>query len=133
MTHIELADAQLADVVLDGGTITLRIPVAPARQPGEGADARPVDGFLQGLVITLLGASLVLDEGTALGECLGAVREGALVVDGQTLRRLPVPAEWRGAVSLNLALRNGASLRISATEVRCATPGGAGFRESLAC
>lgn len=133
MTHIELADAQLAAVVLDGGTVSLRFPVAPAWQPGEGADARLVDGFLQGLVITLRGASLVLDEGTTLGECMGAVREGALVVDGQTLRRLPVPGNWRGAVSLSLALRNGASLRISATEVRCAAPDGAGFRESLAC
>ena len=133
MTHIELADAQLAAVVLDGGTVALRFPVAPVRQPGEGADARPVDGFMQGLVVTLSGASLVLDEGTTLGECMGSVREGTLRVDGQRVRRLPVPGNWRGAVTLSLALRNGASLTVSATELRCAAPGGAGFRESLAC
>ena len=133
MTQIELADAQLAAVAVDGRTITLRFPAAPARQAGEGADARPVDGYLQGVVITLSGADLTLDEDTTLGECLGAVREGALVVEGQPVRWLAVPSEWRGAVCLSLAFRNGTGLRISAAEVRCAAPHGAGFRESLAC
>ena len=133
MTQIELADAQLAAVSVDGRTITLRFPAAPARQAGDGADARPVDGYLQGVVITLSDAHLTLDEGTALGECLGAVREGALVVEGQPVRWLAVPGEWQGAVILSLALRNGASLRISAVEARCAAPDGAGLRESLAC
>lgn len=133
MTHIELADAQLASVAVDGRTVTLRFPVAPARQAGEGADVRPVDGYLQGVAITLIDASLSLGEGSGWGDCVGAVSEGALVVDGLPVRRLPVPGEWQGAVGLSLALRNGASLRIDAAEARCAAPDGAGFRESLAC
>ena len=133
MTHIELADAQLAAVAVDGRTITLRFPAAPARQAGEGADARPVDGYLQGVAITLSDAHLTLDDGSTLGECMGSVREGALVVDGLLVRRLAVPGEWRGAVSLSLAFRNGAGLRIGAAGARCVAPGGAGFRESLAC
>ncbi len=133
MTQIELADAQLATVVVDGRTVTLRFPAAPARRAGEGADARPVDGYLQGVVITLSDAHLTLDDGSTLGECMGSVREGALVVDGLLVRRLAVPSAWTGLVDLNLAFRNGASLRISAAEARCAAPGGAGFRESMAC
>jgi hypothetical protein len=107
--------------------------VAPARRAGEGADARPVDGYLQGVLITLSDAHLTLEEGSTLGECVGAVREGALAVDGQPVRRLAVPGEWLGAVCLSLALRNGAGLRIGAAEARSTAPGGAGFRESLAC
>lgn len=133
MTQIELADAQLAAVEVDGHTVTLRLPVAPARSAGEGADARPVDGYLPAVVISLMQAHLTLGAGCALGECLGAVREGALVVDGLLVRQLAVPGEWQGTVSLSLALRNGASLSISATEARCTAPGGGGFRESLAC
>ena len=46
------------------------------------------------MVITLSDAHLTLDEGSALGECLGAVREGALMVNGLPVRWLAVPPMW---------------------------------------
>lgn len=130
--QIELDDAQVAAVEVSGTTVTLLLPAVPAQQAGSGADGRPVPGYLGGVRITLDGAQLQCGEGCVLADCIGAVRQGRLTVDGQALRTLPVPADWNGATVLALEWHNGAALHIRATRVRLSAPAN-GFRESFAC
>lgn len=133
MSAIELADAQLARVVIDTGRVTLQLASAPAWRPGEGADSRPVAGHLSGIAIRFDGATVLLDAGCAPGDCVGAVREARLQRDGQVVRDLPVPAEWAGAFTLELALRNGAGLQVRAQRLRLTQADDSRFIESLAC
>lgn len=130
--QINLDDAQVAAVEVSGATVTLLLPAAPARQAGSGADGRAVPGFLGGVRITLTGAQLQCGEGCVLADCVGAVRQGRIAVDGQALRGLAVPAAWTGATVLVLEWHNGAALHISAMHARLSAPAD-GFRESFAC
>lgn len=133
MSRIELEDAQLACVTIDADRITLRLASAPAWRSGEGADTRPVPGHLSGVALVFDGASVRLDAGCASGDCIGAVHEARLQRDGQAVRELPVPAEWAGAFTLDLALRNGAGLQVRAQRLKLTLAGDSRFTESLAC
>ncbi len=133
MSRIELDDAQLARVVIDADRVTLQLASAPAWRAGEGADTRPVPGHLSGVALRFEAATVLFDAGCAPGDCIGAVREARLRYDGRLVRELPVPAEWAGSFTLDLALRNGAGLQVRAQRLRLALADGSRFTESLAC
>lgn len=133
MSRIELDDAQLARVTIDADRVTLLLASAPAWRPGEGADTRPVSGHLSGVALVFDGATVWVDAGDALGDCIGAVREARLRQDGQLLRGITVPADWTGALSLDLALRSGAGLQVRAQCLRLTLAEDSRFTESLAC
>jgi hypothetical protein len=133
MNRIELDDAQLARVVIDADRVTLQLASAPAWRAGEGADTRPVPGHLSGVALVFDGATVLVNAGCVLGDCIGAVREARLRQDGQWLREITVPADWTGALSLDLALRNGAGLQVRAQRLRLTLADDSRFIESLAC
>ncbi len=133
MTRIELDDAQLARVQDEGRRIALQLSTAPAWRPGEGADTRPVPGHLSGIALVFEDATATFDGGVAPGDCIGAVREARLQHDGQLVRDLPVPAEWTGAITLELTLRNGVGLQVRAQRMCARRADDSRFTESLAC
>ncbi len=133
MSRIELDDAQLARVAIDADRVTLQLASAPAWRAGEGADTRPVPGHLSGVALVFDGATVLVNAGHALGDCIGAVREARLRQDGQWLREITVPADWTGALTLDLALRNGAGLQVRAQRLRLTLADDSRFIESLAC
>lgn len=133
MSAIELADAQLARVVIDADRVALQLASAPAWRAGEGADMRAVPGHLSGVALVFEGAAITFDTGCVAGDCVGAVREARLLCDGQVLRDLPVPAEWAGALTLDLTLRNGAGLQVRAWRLQLTLADDSRFIESLAC
>ncbi len=133
MTRIELDDAQLARVHGEGRRIALQLSTAPAWRPGEGADTRPVPGHLSGIALVFEDATATFDGGVAPGDCIGAVREARLRHDGQLVRDLPVPAEWTGAITLELTLRNGVGLQVRAQRMCARRADDSRFTESLAC
>ncbi len=133
MSRIELEDAQLARVTIDADRVTLQLASAPAWRAGEGADMRPVPGHLSGVALVFEGAAITFDTGCVAGDCIGAVREARLRQDGQWLREITVPADWTGALTLDLALRNGAGLQVRAQRLRLTLAEDSRFTESLAC
>lgn len=133
MSRIELADAQLACVTIDGDRVTLALASAPAWRAGEGADTRPVPGHLSAIALHFDAATVLIDAGCVIGDCVGAVREARLLVDGRLWRELPVPGDWAGPITLDLALCNGAGLRVSSQHLRLTLAEDSRFTESLAC
>jgi hypothetical protein len=133
MSAIELADAQLARVMIEADRVTLRLASAPAWRAGEGADTRPVPGHLSGVALVFEGASVQWDAGCAPGDCIGAVREARLQRDGHVMRELSVSADWMGGLILQLVLRNGAGLQVKAQRLRLTLADDSRFTESLAC
>lgn len=133
MSAIALADAQLARVVIDADRVALQLASAPAWQPGEGADTRPVPGHLSDMALVFEGAAITFDTGCVAGDCVGAVREARLLCDGQVLRGLSVPVDQAGAFALDLSLRNGAGLRVRAQRLQLTLADDSRFIESLAC
>lgn len=130
--HISLPDSELAAVLPHGATLGLRLAVAQARQAAPGSPV--LTGYLPGVLLTLHGARLTLGEGTELADGVGTVHEGRLCLNGQPLPAwLPLPSQWTGELVLQLALRNRASLSITARSCSLTAPDAAGFRESLAC
>lgn len=133
MIHIELEEAQIDRLHSDAETVELVLSSAPSSQPGTGADTRPVAGFRSDVVLRLEAAACELAQGCRLSECVGAVRVARLQRDGQTVRRLPVPADWSGAFLLQLVMKNGTGLRVQSSRLRLDLQSGSRFTESLAC
>lgn len=133
MSRIELVDAQLARVVLEADRVSLHLSTAPAWRVGEGADARPVPGHQSGVTLVFDGATPRFHTGCKATDCIGAVREARLLCDGQAVRDLAVPSDLAGAFSLDLSLRNGAGLQVTAQRLRLTLAGDSRFIESMAC
>jgi hypothetical protein len=133
MIHIELEEAQIARLCYGAKTVELVLSSAPSSQPGAAADSRPVAGFRSGIVLRLEAAACQFDPGCRPGECVGAVQAARLQRDGQTVRRLPVPADWSGAFALELEMKNGTGLRVQASRLRLDLQSDSRFTESMAC
>lgn len=130
--RICLNDSELASVRPQGASMVLRLAAAQAQCTAASATVHA--GYLPGVLLTLHGARLTLGAGTALSDCVGTVHEGQLRLNGQSLPRWwSLPARWAGELELQLALRNRASLRITAHSAELTVPDGAIFRESMAC
>jgi hypothetical protein len=64
---------------------------------------------------------------------MGRVAEGELWMNGQRLRRLPLPCECTTSVRARLALANGVVLEIEADALACPLSGDERFTALLAC
>lgn len=69
----------------------------------------------------------------SLNECVGRLSDGALQVDGCAIKRVPLPFQDAGAVTLTLQFSNGAWLSATGTSVEVFQRGAPQFVESFAC
>lgn len=101
---LDLADAELSSVQLEGGRLMLRFAAvrvkAPAGQRGEGAR------YVGGLVLRLADAHT---EAPATG-CIGRVADVELSIAGQRQATLAAPLDSAGPTRLVLQFANGARL-----------------------
>ena len=125
--QLDLADAELASVRLEGGTLILHfaaVRVKPAaRQRGEGAR------YLGGLVLRLADARTQ----TPTTGCVGRVATAELVIAGERRPTLAAPLASPGPVRLLLQFANGASLAAEGGALSTQVPPGATVAEHYNC
>ena len=84
-------------------------------------------GHVQAARVSFSEARLVGD----LAECVGALSDGIILVNGHSLSLLPVPYSFRGLVAANFTFQNGASVKIDAITVECCVFGACEFVETF--
>lgn len=125
--QLDLADAELASVHREGGTLVLHfaaVRVMPAeRRRGEGPR------YLGGLVLRLADAHTQ----APTADCIGRVAGAELVIGGQRQLRLAAPLASPGPVHLALAFANGACLTAEGHALTIHLPPGATMAEHYHC
>jgi len=117
--ELALAGSELGGAVVDAGDV-LRLRLAAARVAG---------GWLQGLELSLAGASPTEAMARA---CIGRIAEGRVRVDGHE-RRLAVPCELAGDVVLELCMAGGATLLARGRALALAPRGPTRFFDDYSC
>ena len=134
-----LSGSELARVSLDadapgGPRLTLHFAVAQVRPQATGHAARFGQGddtaYLRGVVWHVSGA-VVTTQGLGLADVMGRLSDSRLVVQGQVLREVAVPAELAGPLDLGLA--QGGEFRVQGRALRCEVEGPLQPLPALAC
>ncbi|MEY4564684.1 MAG: hypothetical protein RLZZ618_3961 [Pseudomonadota bacterium] len=118
----EFQDSEVGAVSVEGSLLRVRLSAAQVHEQG-------IVGYLAGVVLELGDARWQGE----LAECVGALAEGSLHVNGRRCHPAPLPFAHEGEARLHLHFKSGASLSALAQQVRIHQLPGAGFTESMAC
>jgi hypothetical protein len=126
--ELQGSEVQWAEA-LEEGLLRLRFSAAAVvvRQP---AGAASEEGHVKGL-------ELQFDQAVVTGgdprDCIGALSDCSLHIDGVPQRHIPLPFEATGGVLAEFNFRSGSRLTLSARAVHCLPPADARFQTSYAC
>lgn len=116
--------------------LSLHFAVAQVRPATSAETARFGQGddtaYLRGVVWRVSGAAWAVTGG-ALADAVGRLSDSRLVVQGQVLRDVAVPADLAGPLSLALSLANGCELSVQGRGLRCEVEGPLQPLPALAC
>ncbi len=130
MWEWQLSESEVSEVQQHADRVTLHFSAVTARALGQQAGEAPSAwGYAQGVILDVHHAQVVQREGFASA----SIAQGRLVQDGNSALSLPLPAQQRGANTLELRFANGAVLVLNAQAWQCRFAGEARFRESYAC
>lgn len=130
MWEWQLDDSEVAEVLLEDGSMALRFSALVARALGHTAGGLPSDwGYALGVALRCAQVQWVQRDAYALGR----IAEGRLTLDGVPCKKLPLPGTQTGAIGLVLRFANGATLHLTARAWQCHFVAEPRFRASYAC
>lgn len=122
-------DSEVSRVVGLGDAVGVMFSAAHVHR-SEGATGREAgDGYEKAV-------ELLLHQATwsgRLNECVGKLADGKLTIDGAVIKRVPLPFQASGVVTLNLEFSNGAVLAATGTSVHLGQKAPPQFVDNFAC
>lgn len=128
-TTLEFDDSEVGRIESDGAALTVRFSAAHVRGFDERADTEGGSGYAQPLAMQFNEAAW---QG-AIGECIGRLADGKVVVDGVARSSLELPVACTGAIIVELEFKNGARLRVNARSLSCRFTKETKFVEDFRC
>lgn len=128
---LDLQDSQLGQVETTGADLRVTLSTAHVTCPMGSLAHAPEEreGYLAPVVLCFRQARWQGE----LAWAMGRVADGEWWLQGQRLRRLPLPFVSEAPVRARLALANGVVLTIEAQALECVLTGSEKFTPSLAC
>lgn len=111
------------------GDVRVCFSAASVQRPQRATGGEARDGYVSAVELCLHQAAW----SGLLGECVGSLSDGELSVDGGLIKRVPLPWQATGNVTLKLAFANGAVLCATGTAVHVCQRGQPQFVENFAC
>ena len=128
-TVLQFHDSEVSCVESVKGDVHVSFSAAHV-QRSHGTPGRDVShGYAQAVELCLYQAAW----SGILNECVGSLSEGELKVDGCAIKRVPLPFQNTGVVTLQLQFSNGAWLSATGTSVDVFQSGQPQFVENFAC
>jgi hypothetical protein len=124
---LELQGSEVQWAKLSSGQLCLHLSAAAVRR-GHGSEAE--DGHVKGLALRFSAVTLI--EGDP-ADCMGALSDSIVHIQGVRHRHLALPCDATGDVRAEFLFRSGSSLVLRATALQCLPPAGARFLPSYAC